>query len=77
MTRAETVVGRFVAHDDDGGVYTVIEYQKWIDAGSLGDPMRRLPASRRFALSTGEEVEYVGPETYKIVAADQLIRKID
>lgn len=71
----ENLVDRFMAVDDDGKEYTVIEYRELIEDNKLeaGGPRLGFP---RFALDDGSAVNQIDAKTFQIIETDKIIRKI-
>lgn len=72
----ESVIARHRAKDDHGEVYTVLEIQRFVDAGTAENPHHIVKGIKRLALDDGREVVEVDPEKFKIVATQQIIRKV-
>jgi hypothetical protein len=67
---------RITCRDDAGNQHTVIEYQEIIPAPSFGDPSAKIFGMKRLTLSTGDHVNFIDENTFKIVATDQIIRRV-
>ena len=72
----EREIRRFQAASDDGDVFTVIEYQNFIERRLLSGDTSITKGLKRLVLSDGSRVNQIDPETFKIVQTDQIIRKI-
>lgn len=76
MQREKLVeINRFKARSDSGSVYTVVEYQTIIhfEGLSSGGSMK---GTKSLVLSDGRHVNYIDENTFKIVATDEIIRKV-
>jgi hypothetical protein len=69
-------ISRFRARYDDGRTITVIEWQEEIPFRPLSGRSRTLGTAIHFTLSTGEGVEMIEPETYKLFDTNELLRKL-
>lgn len=72
-------IGSFDAEDDEGNIYTVEQYQEQISVPQVGAPNFIVPGAIDLRLDTGESVSPTrdgNPETFEIVQADKIIRKI-
>ena len=67
---------RFNAVAEDGTTYTVIEIQRYSVFRPLSGAQQERPSSRRYQISTGEEVTPLDGETFQIVCTEQVIRKV-
>jgi hypothetical protein len=60
----EEEIERFLAVDDDGLIHTVIVYRRWIDAGTLGNPHRRIVGAKYATLLDGTQLRYVDDDIF-------------
>jgi hypothetical protein len=65
---------RFKAKSDSGEIYTVLKFQKQINAGSLDNPKPKLIP--RFVTTSGVMLNQIDAETFQIVATNELVRKL-
>ena len=72
----ETKTNRFLVKSASGWEYVVVEYQAIIQAGHLQDPAAKIPGPKRFTLLDGSPVNYIDSEAFKIVATDEIVRKV-
>lgn len=73
----ERQIDRFDAKTDDGRVFSVVVYQEFIDATSIGDKARKwIPGMKRITLSDGSPVNYIDANTFKVFGTDEIIRKV-
>ena len=72
----EVMVNRFLAQTDNGKRYTIFEYQEYIPAASLPHPNAEIPSLKRWDTSTGRHVNNIDSETFQIVEADEVVRKV-
>ena len=68
-------VDRFEAKSDNGTLYTVIEYRRVIRT-TLMEGTRETLGTRSWALSDGRDLNWINDSTFKIVATDEIIRKL-
>lgn len=69
-------IGRFLAEDDSGAQYTIIQYQEMINASSMDDPNATVRGQKYMETSDGLDVNYIDSKTFKIVNIDTVVRKI-
>lgn len=74
--KREIVIGRFQVKADSGKEYTIMEYQAFISAASLDNPRAEIAGLKRLATSTGLDVNYIDPKTFKIVETGEIVRKV-
>ena len=67
---------RFIAKTEAGKVYTIIEKQEMIAAPTFQDPRGELPGQRSFVTATGQHVDYVSTNTFKVVETGETLRKV-
>lgn len=75
----EQEIDRFEAKADDGTVYTIIEYQEFTEHRPVDSPNTEwVKGMKRLELEDGSPVNAVrnDPETFQIVATDQIVRRI-
>lgn len=72
----EREIERFRASADDGTVYTVVTIQELVEAKASGQAPHWIKGLKRLELDDGSPVNYIDPQTFKIVATNQLIRKV-
>lgn len=73
----ERQIDCFDAKTNDGRRYSVVVYQEFVDATAMGDQTRKwLPGLKRAELSDGSSLNRIDNDTFKIVATDEIIRKI-
>lgn len=70
----ERVVRRFQARGSDEHIYTVVEYQDFIENFTRGRGRSVMPGLKRFATSTGQAVTAPRPGTYRIVATGVVLQ---
>jgi hypothetical protein len=72
----EIEIDRFRAMDADGKEYVVVIYQTMVSAASHNNIGAEIPGLKRLTTLDGTVLNYVDSETFKIVATDEIIRKI-
>lgn len=72
----EKEIERFEAESDDGTIYTVVIIQEYRDASSMSNPNSWVPGLKRLELLDGSAVNSLDSKTFKVVATDEIIRKI-
>lgn len=72
----EHLVDQFDAVSDDSETFTVMRYQRIIRSSPLSGSSPPLKGSTRLALSDGRHVTSIDSVTFKIVATNQIIRKV-
>lgn len=66
----------FTAVDDDGNVYTVIEYQEVMERRSVNKPSEWIKTGPRwFRLDDDTPVNQIDADTFKIATTDMVIRR--
>jgi len=69
----EVEIDRFIAKDDEGKEYTVIEYQEYIqDRNSNSETV----GLKRWTTSEELHLHFIDPKTFKIFESGEIIRKI-
>lgn len=76
MIKREDIIGQFQAISDSGNKYTIIEFQKIIDAGSHDDINAEIKGMKRLATSDGQAVNFKDSNTFEIVETSEIVRKI-
>lgn len=75
--KREIETGRFLAKTDTGKEYIIVQYQEYIDATHLTSSRREeIAGLKRLATSTGLDVTYIDPKTFKIVSTGEIVRKV-
>jgi hypothetical protein len=69
-------IDRFFTKTDDGEEYEIIQYQEFIDASSHDDPNAEVPGIKRFRTSNGLFVQYIDPNTFKIITSSKIIKRV-
>jgi hypothetical protein len=69
-------IGRFEAEADDGQRFTIIEYQDYVDVGTVEDPPAIDPEAIELFTSDGERVMFKYDGTYEIVSSGLIIHRI-
>lgn len=69
-------IGRFLAKSDSGKEYTIIEYQEYVSAATMGDPHAEVAGLKSLFTSTGLHVNYISPKTFKVVETNEIVRKV-
>jgi hypothetical protein len=69
-------VGQFAAKADDGRIFTIVEYQDFINAGTLEDPHATDPGLTELFTSEGEKVIFKYSGTYEIVSSGLIVHRI-
>ena len=72
----EEEIGRFEAQADDGTIYIVLEIQELRQFQPLDGPSQLIKGMKRLELIDGKHVNYIDPNTFKIVSTEEIIRKI-
>jgi hypothetical protein len=72
----EVETERFLVKTDTGKEYIIIQYQEYISVDSLNDPHAEIKGLKRLATSTGLHVNYINPETFKVVETNEIVRKV-
>lgn len=70
------LIKRITCNDDSGKTYEVEHWQEQIPAGHMGNPKATIPGMSQLNLSTGESVNYIDENTFKIVQTDTIIRRV-
>jgi len=75
--KREIEIDRFLAKTDNGKEYIIVQYQEYIDTTHLTSSRREeIAGHKRLATSTGLDVSYIDPKTFKIVNTGEIIRKV-
>ena len=72
----EVEIARFRARSDSGAEYVIVEYQHFYPASSPEYPGAEVRGQKRLLTSDGREVNYIDPETFRIVGTDEVIREV-
>ena len=72
----EVETGRFLVKTDEGKEYIVIQYQEFIPTSSFDNPNAEVEGLRRLATSTDLHVNYIDPNTFKVVETNEIVRKV-
>lgn len=70
------VIGSFRAVSDGGTQYEIVIFQEFIPTSSHDDPQGEVPGLKSLLTDTGLVVNYIDPETFKIVATNEIVRKV-
>jgi hypothetical protein len=62
------LINKFKAISEAGEEYTILEYQDFID--------ETVPGLKYLCTSSGLEVNFIAPGTFKIVDTDEIVRRI-
>lgn len=73
--RYQEEIDRFQAKDDDGQLFTVVEYQHMIEVTPISGPTSIVKGTKEMLLTNGHSVEYIDDETFKVVETGKLIRR--
>jgi hypothetical protein len=67
----------FVAVDDDGTEYMIIEYQEVIEQRAIDKPLEWIKAGPRwYRLRDGTPVNYIDGNTFKISTTDKVLTRV-
>lgn len=72
----EIEIDRFLVKTDSGKEYVIVQYQEYISARSFNDPHGEVAGLKRLSTSTGLHVNYIDPQTFKVVETDEIVRKV-
>lgn len=72
----EVEIERFKVRSDQGVEYTIIMYQSFIPAPSPDDRNGEIKGMKRLVTSSGLTVNYIDPETFKILQTNEIVRKL-
>ena len=73
--KREVEIARFRAKTEAGREYVIVQYQEYFSVPSFDDP-DETPGRKWMTTSAGLPVNYIDPETFKIVQTDEIVRKI-
>jgi hypothetical protein len=76
MTR--TRVGEFKAKDDDGKIYTIVEYRTSQQSNEIrSDRMSQPPTiGQEFETLEGGHVEQIDDNSFQIISTNKIVRKV-
>jgi hypothetical protein len=69
-------VARFEAVANDGTTYTVVEYQSVTTFRPLSGSGGMVAATTSYTILDGSAVDLIDEATFKIVATDEIIRRV-
>lgn len=69
-------IDRFEAKDDDGKIFTVVEYQHMIEVTPISGPTSIAKGTKELFLTNGHSVEYIDDETFKVIETGKIIRRV-
>ena len=72
----EVEIGRIKACGQNGAAYTIVEYEKVTTLRPISGASQQVKGSKYLRLTDGRHVNFVDDETFKIVATNEIIRKI-
>lgn len=62
---------------DAGNEYTIIEYQEYISVNSFDNTNNEIKGLKSLITTTGYSVNYINPDTFKIVNTNEIVRKVN
>jgi hypothetical protein len=68
-------IDRFQAKDDDGKVFTIVEYQHMIEI-TLSGKISIAKGTKGMFLTNGHSVNYIDDETFEVVETGKFIRRV-
>jgi len=74
--KREIEMDRFMVKTVNGKKYTIVQYQEFVSAGTMGDPHAEVAGLKSLFTSTGLHVNYIDPKTFKIVETDEIVWKV-
>jgi hypothetical protein len=74
--KREVEVGRFIAKSSDCKYYTIIEYQEYTSVATPQNPNGEIEGFKRLVTSNGYHVNFVDDKTFKVVEANETVRKV-
>ncbi len=72
----KTIIEEFDAVSESGQVHSIIVWQEWHDVGTASDPTAKVPGLKEMITSEGIHVNYIDPNTFKLVNTDEIIRRV-
>lgn len=67
---------QFEAQDDEGNLYTVIEYQLVIESEPISGPSSIMKGTKELFLGNGRAVNYIDDDTFEVVETEKIIRRV-
>jgi len=69
-------IERFQAVSDSGNKYTVLIYQKFIDASTAEDPNKYIPGIKSARTLDGQPLNRIDDKSFEIVETGEIITRI-
>jgi glutamine cyclotransferase len=78
MITMDRILSEFQVEDQSTGkTFDVIEYQEYSEYRTINGDWHRADGFKRLELADGSgDLNYIDPQTFKIVATNQIVRKI-
>ncbi|HEX8400310.1 MAG TPA: hypothetical protein VF628_01250 [Allosphingosinicella sp.] len=72
----EEFVEMIATRDDNGETTYLRVYQHVTPAGTFQDPHATIKGLKRIETEAGDAVNYINPETYKVVTTGNILRRV-